>query len=513
MTVVRQDIDESDQSSSDQTSSDLTPAPSQQGRTDLADRKTFPTGFLWGAATASYQVEGAAAEDGRTPSIWDTFARRRGAVRNADTGDVAADHYHRFTDDVATMAELGLSAYRFSLSWSRVRPGGQGPINDSGLAFYDRLVDELCANGIRPVATAYHWDLPQELEDAGGWTNRDTSYRFAEYVAMAAERLGDRVQLWSTLNEPWCSAFLGYASGVHAPGRREPEAALRAVHHLLLGHGLAVGVLRDTLPAGHQASLVLNLHSIRGLTDSAADRGAVRRIDGLANRIFLEPVLRGEYPVDVLEDTAPITDWSFVQDTDLAEISRPIDVLGVNYYTPTLVAARKPGAEPVRADGHGASNSSPWVGADEVDFFQPPGSRTMMQWAVDSTGLHDVLARVGREYPDLPLVVAENGAAYDDYVDPSGRVRDAERISYLRAHLTEVHRAIADGVDVRGYFVWSLLDNFEWSYGYSRRFGIVYVDFATQRRWLKDSARWFAGVASDNSLPDSDELRENGAVS
>jgi beta-glucosidase len=480
MTVVRQDVDESD-------------AGATQDR--------FPEGFLWGAATASYQVEGAAAEDGRTPSIWDTFARRRGAVRNSDTGDIAADHYHRYTDDVALMAELGLSAYRFSLSWSRVRPGGAGPVNPAGLSFYDRLVDALLAKGITPVATTYHWDLPQELEDAGGWTNRDTSYRFAEYVAAVAECLGDRVNLWSTLNEPWCSAFLGYASGVHAPGRTEPLAALRAVHHLLLGHGLGVGVLRDTLPAGAQASLVLNLHPIRPVSDSERDTAAVRRIDGLANRIFLEPVLRGHYPADVLAGTSAITDWSFVEDGDLAEISRPIDVLGVNYYTPTLVAAREPGAAPVRADGHGTTSASPWVGADDIDFLQPPGSRTMMQWAVDSTGLHDVLTRVGREYPDLPLMVAENGAAYDDYIDPSGRVRDTERIAYLRAHLSEVRRAITEGVDVRGYFVWSLLDNFEWSYGYSRRFGIVYVDFATQRRWLKDSARWFARAAAANALP------------
>lgn len=494
MTVVRQDTDEFDQTRE------------QPGTTQ---RNTFPPGFIWGAATASYQVEGAAAEDGRTPSIWDTFARRRGAVRNADTGDIAADHYHRFVDDVGTMADLGLSAYRFSLSWSRVRPRGQGPVNKVGLGFYDRLVDELLAKGIQPVATAYHWDLPQELEDDGGWTNRATSYRFAEYVQMAAEKLGDRVALWSTLNEPYCSAFLGYASGVHAPGRQEPESALRAVHHLLLGHGLAVGVLRDTLPAGGQASLVLNLHSIRPLSDTEADREAVRRIDGLANRIFTGPVLDGEYPADVMADTASITDWSFVEDTDLAEISRPIDLLGVNYYTPTLVAARKPGADPVRADGHGASAASPWVGAGDIDFYQPPGTRTMMQWSVDATGLHDVLARVGREHPELPIVVAENGAAYDDYVDPSGRVRDAERIAYIRSHLAAVRQAIADGVDVRGYFVWSLLDNFEWSYGYSRRFGIVYVDFATQRRWLKDSARWFAAVASANALPD-EEPTENG---
>ncbi|HEX4702626.1 MAG TPA: GH1 family beta-glucosidase [Pseudonocardiaceae bacterium] len=483
MTVVRPDIDEADR----------TAARSTNG--------TFPSGFLWGSSTAAYQIEGAAAEDGRTPSIWDTFARRHGAVRNADTGDIAADHYHRFTEDVALMAELGLSAYRFSLSWSRVRPEGSGPVNPAGLDFYDRLLDELLANKIRPLVTAYHWDLPQALEDEGGWTNRDTAYRFAEYLGMAAERLGDRVSAWTTVNEPWCSAFLGYASGVHAPGRREPEAALQATHHLLLAHGLGVGVLRNTVPSDKQTSIVLNLHSVRPASPSAEDTRAAERIDTLGNRIFLEPLLRGAYPAQVFTDTADITDWSFVQDTDLAEISRPIDLLGVNYYTPTLVAARPAGAPPIREDGHGASASSPWVGADDVDFLRPPGSRTMMQWSVDSTGLYDVLARIGREYPNLPLVVAENGAAYDDYLDPSGRIRDSERIGYLRSHVAEVHRAIAAGIDVRGYFVWSLLDNFEWSYGYSRRFGIVYVDFATQRRWLKDSARWFAEVTSANGLP------------
>ncbi|HEX3783172.1 MAG TPA: GH1 family beta-glucosidase [Pseudonocardiaceae bacterium] len=469
-------------------------------------QSSFPLGFLWGSATAAYQVEGAAAEDGRTPSIWDTFARTRGAVRNADTGDIAADHYHQFAGDVALMARLGLSAYRFSLSWPRIQPGGRGQVNEAGLDFYDRLVDELLANGIKPVITAYHWDLPQELEDAGGWATRDTAHRFAEYLTHAARRLGDRVSTWTTLNEPWCSAFLGYASGVHAPGRQEPAAALRSVHHLLLAHGLGVGVLRDALPVGQQRlSLVLNLQSVRTVGDTEADKDAVRRVDGLANRIFTEPVLRGDYPADVLADTADILDWqSVIRDTDLAEISRPIDELGVNYYTPTLVAAHQPGTPTVRQDGHGGAGS-PWVGAQDIDFLQPPGARTMMQWAVDSTGLYDVLARMGREYPNLPLIIAENGAAYDDYLDPGGRVKDVERTAYLHAHLSEVHRAIADGVDVRGYFVWSLLDNFEWSYGYSRRFGIVYVDFATQRRWLKDSAHWIARAAAGNALPPLEE--------
>jgi beta-glucosidase len=459
----------------------------------------FPTGFLWGSATAAYQVEGAWNEDGRTLSIWDTFARGAGAVRNADNGDIAADHYHRHTEDVALMAGLGLAAYRFSLSWPRVQPGGKGPANAAGLAFYDQLVDELLAAHIVPVITAYHWDLPQELEDDGGWTNRDTANRFAEYVAMAAARLGDRVTRWTTLNEPWCSAFLGYASGVHAPGRQEPAAALQAVHHLLLGHGLAVDVLRQHV-SDAEVSLVLNLHAIRPA--SPADEAAAHKVDGIANRIFLDPVLSGSYPEDVQANTAHLLDWrALVREGDLAQISRPIDTLGVNYYTPTLVAAHEPGTPPRRQDGHGNGAGSPWVGADDVDFLQPPGPRTMMQWAVDATGLGDVLRRLGREHPGLPLIVAENGAAYDDYLDPTGRVRDTERIDYLNSHLAEVAGAIADGVDVRGYFVWSLLDNFEWSYGYSRRFGIVYVDFGTQRRWCKDSANWFSKVVAANRLP------------
>jgi beta-glucosidase len=461
----------------------------------------FPTGFLWGSATAAYQVEGAWNEDGRTLSIWDTFARRTGTVRNADNGDIAADHYHRHAEDVALMADLGLAAYRFSLSWPRIQPGGKGPANAAGLAFYDQLVDELLGANIVPVITAYHWDLPQELEDDGGWTNRDTANRLAEYVAMASARLGDRVTRWTTLNEPWCSAFLGYASGVHAPGRQEPAAALHAAHHLLLAHGLAVDVLHQHV-SGAEVSLVLNLHSIRPANPGTADDAAAVKVDGIANRIFLDPVLRGRYPDDVQANTAHLVDWpALVHDGDLAQISRPIDTLGVNYYTPTLVAAHESGTPAHRQDGHGNGAGSPWVGADDVDFLQPPGPRTMMQWAVDATGLGDVLRRLGREHPGLPLIVAENGAAYDDYLDPTGRIRDTERIDYLDSHLTEVSAAIADGVDVRGYFVWSLLDNFEWSYGYSRRFGIVYVEFATQRRWRKDSANWFSEVIAANRLP------------
>jgi beta-glucosidase len=480
----------------------MTLTPQQEGTTWARAAGTFPPDFVWGTATAAYQIEGASTEGGRTPSIWDTFSRRPGAVHNSDNGDVATDHYHRFAEDVAIMADLGYTAYRFSLAWPRIQPGGWGEANPAGLDFYSRLVDLLLERGIAPMATLYHWDLPQELEDAGGWGNRDTAQRFADYARLAARALGDRIPMWTTLNEPWCSSLLGYASGVHAPGRQEPETALKAVHHLLLGHGLGVGALRAELPAGREVALTLNLASVHTLGESAADADAVRRIDGLANRLFLEPVLRGQYPADVQADTAELTDWSFVQDTDLAEISRPIDALGVNYYAPTLVEARKPGAEPVRVDGHGDTGVSPWVGSDQVDFPYLLAPRTLMNWPIDADGLHDVLTRVHREYPDLPLLITENGAAYADYVDPSGQVHDPERIAYLRDHLAAVSRAAVEGVPIRGYFVWSLLDNFEWSYGYSRRFGLVYVDFPSQQRIIKDSARFYAETARRNALPD-----------
>jgi beta-glucosidase len=464
----------------------------------------FPPGFVWGAATAAYQIEGAAAEDGRTPSIWDTFSHTPGRVHNGDTGDIAADHYHRFRDDVALMSELGLGAYRFSVSWSRVQPTGRGPAVQRGLDFYRSLTDELLDHGITPVATLYHWDLPQDLEDVGGWTVRDTAERFAEYAALVAGAIGDRVPYWTTLNEPWCSAFLGYGSGVHAPGRTEPESALRAVHHLNLAHGRAIGALRSALPAAAQTSITLNLHQVRPLTTSPGDLDAARRIDAVGNRVFLGPILSGDYPADLLADTAHLVDWeSLVRDGDLAEISRPIDLLGINYYTPTLVSdGKRHGDEPEvpRNDGHGASNHSPWPGSEHVAFHLPPGETTAMRWAVDATGLYDLIGRVTREHPELPVMITENGAAYDDYISPEGTVNDPERIAYLRGHLAAVHRAIADGADVRGYFLWSLMDNFEWAYGYSKRFGAVYVDFGTQRRIPKQSAYWYAAVARDNVL-------------
>ena len=468
--------------------------------------RAFPPGFLWGTATAAYQIEGAAGEDGRTPSIWDTFSRTPGKVRNGDTGDIACDHYHLWREDVALMAGLGVGAYRFSVSWPRVQPTGRGPASRKGLDFYSRLVDELLAKGIQPVLTLYHWDLPQDLEDAGGWPERDTAERFAEYASLVAGALGDRVKTWTTLNEPWCSAFLGYGSGVHAPGRTDQADALRAAHHLNLAHGLGVQALRAHLPTDARASVTLNLHHVRSLTDSEEDRDAARRIDGVANRVFTGPMLRGEYPADVLRDTAHLTDWSFVRDGDTGAISQPVDFLGVNYYSPTLVsAASGPGSH--NADGHGASEYSPWPGGDDVAFHRPPGATTAMGWAIDPSGLYELLTRVRDDFPGLPLVITENGAAFDDYVNPEGRVHDPERISYLHGHLTAVHRAIEAGVDVRGYFLWSLLDNFEWGHGYSKRFGAVYVDYATRRRIPKESAHWYARVVRDGVLPPTPDAR------
>lgn len=449
----------------------------------------FPAGFRWGTATAAYQIEGAAKEDGRTPSIWDTFSRTPGKVRNGDTGDIAADHYHRMREDVALMKRLGVTDYRFSIAWPRVQPTGRGPAVQKGLDFYRRLTDALLAADIRPVATLYHWDLPQELEDAGGWPQRETAQRFGDYAGIMAEALGDRVATWTTLNEPWCAAFLGYGSGVHAPGRTNASASLRAAHHFNLAHGWAAQLLHAALPPASEVSLTLNLHAVRPLTNSAADVDAARRIDAVGNRIFLEPVFHGRLPEDLVRDTAAVTDWSFVQDGDLDAISTPIDSLGINYYSPTVVGAGSSAAP------------SPWAGAEEhVRFLPAPGPRTAMDWPVDADGLYELLTRLRDDLPGVPLVITENGAAYDDYADPSGEVHDPERVEYLRAHLTAVHRAIADGADVRGYFLWSLLDNFEWAYGYSKRFGIVHVDFATQRRTVKDSARWYADVIARGGL-------------
>ena len=467
--------------------------------------RPFPPGFVWGTATASYQIEGAVAADGRTPSVWDTFSHAPGNVAGGDTGDVADDHYRRWREDVAIMADLGVNAYRFSIAWPRITPAvtaqALGPVNEAGLAFYDRLVDALLEEGIAPSATLYHWDLPQALEDAGGWPERETALRFGEYAAVVAARLGDRLSTTITLNEPWCAAYLGYAAGVHAPGRTEPAAALAAVHHLNLAHGLAVAALREHAPTTDVA-LTLNLGWFTPASPSEADADAVRQVDGLQNRVFLDPVLRGSYPEDVIADTATVTDWSFVREGDLEVIAAPLDALGLNYYSPNVVRRLEPGEQGSGGDdGHGDGGGSPWVAADDVEFVAPTGPLTDMGWGIDARGLRVLLERLSRQAPGVALYVTENGAAYDDGPGEDGAVHDERRTDYLRAHLGAVADAVEAGADVRGYFLWSLLDNFEWAHGYSKRFGIVHVDYATQVRTVKDSARWYSSVIENNALP------------
>jgi beta-glucosidase len=464
--------------------------------------RTFPADFLWGAATASYQIEGAVAEDGRGQSIWDTYSHTPGRILGGDTGDVAADHYHRTTQDVALMVDLGLHAYRFSLAWPRIQPTGSGAFNQRGLDFYSRLIDDLLAAGIDPVVTMYHWDLPQALEDAGGWPARDTALRFGDYAAKVVAAYRDRATVWTTFNEPWCSAFLGYGSGVHAPGRTEPASALAAAHHLNLAHGLGGRAVREALGDAATLSLTLNLHVVRPDDPSSAeDRDAVRQIDAVANRVFLQPVLEGAYPQDLLEDTARVTDWSFVADGDLATIHTGLDVLGINYYSTQRVRRYVPDHERIVADGHGASAVSAWVAAEAVEFLPQPGPHTAMGWNIDPSGMIELLGRIHAQYPGLPMMVTENGAAFDDEVAPDGRVHDAGRLDYLHGHIDAVGAAMDAGADVRGYFVWSLMDNFEWAYGFSRRFGVVRVDYDTLERTWKDSAYWYAELIRTSALP------------
>jgi beta-glucosidase len=434
----------------------------------------YPPGFRFGVATAAYQIEGAWDEDGRGESIWDRFCHEPGNVARGETGDVACDHYHRWREDVDLIAALRIESYRFSISWSRVQPDGRGALNPKGVDFYRRLAERLLERGIEPVATLYHWDLPQALQDGGGWAARDTTERFAEYARHMAEQLGGVVAQWITHNEPWVIAFLGHAKGVKAPGVNHWATALRVSHHLLLSHGLAVQALRAAAPAGTPVGITLNLQPERPLTDSEEDRAAARIADGYANRWFLDPVLRGSYPEDMLE----LFGRSFgppdsVRDGDLATIAQPLDFLGVNYYFPQRVSA-DPDALPLG-----------------VRHDDPIAPLTTMGWEQDPSGLHEILVRIRDDYGDVPIYITENGAAFDDGAEVDGCVDDPARVDYLRGHVAAVGRAIAAGVDVRRYFVWSLLDNFEWEQGFAARFGIVHVDFATQRRVPKRSALWY----------------------
>ena len=457
----------------------------------------FPEGFLWGAATAAYQIEGAVHQDGRGASIWDTFCHTPGRIFHGDTGDIADDHYNHLATDLRLMADLGLKAYRFSVAWPRIQPSGRGPANQRGLDFYRRLVDGLQQLSITPVVTLYHWDLPQALELEGGWTSRQVVDRFAEYAGIVFDALGDRVPLWITLNEPWVSAWLGYGTGVHAPGIADRGKALAATHHLLLAHGRAIQAMRARGRAGARFGIALSLSPVRPATAGAMDVEAAHRVDGQVNRLFLDPIFHGRYPEDVVarHETVGV---DLRRDDDLATIATPVDFLGVNYYSCQTVAAST--VEQGEPGGRLADLG--------VVAVTPPGVQTTaMGWGIEPDGLRHLLITLDRQYTKVPLYITENGAAFHDYTDPEGGIDDVERIDFLESHLHAAHRSLEAGVNLKGYFVWSLLDNFEWAHGYSKRFGLIYVDYATLRRTPKASFRWYREVIARNRLPGDAQIQ------
>ncbi len=438
-------------------------------------------GFLWGVATAAYQIEGAVEADGRAESIWDRFSHTPGRVLGGDTGDTACDHYHRYIDDLDLMAQLGIELYRFSIAWPRVQPAGRGRPNRAGVDFYRRLVEGLRERGIEPMVTLYHWDLPQVLQDAGGWANRATADRFAEYAELVFREV-DGVRLWITHNEPWVTGILGHALGTKAPGVRAWPTALTACHHVLLSHGLAVQAFRE-LELDGEIGIALDFSPAYPVGEEEAAREAALRFDGHRNRWFIDPLLRGGYPADMVDwYERYVGSLDFIRRGDLATIAQPIDFLGINYYCGTRVQP-DPGAHPLHV-------SSP----------PPQLPTTAMGWEVDPGAFHALLLRLHRDYDLPPIYVTENGAAYDDPVPSDGYLDDPERLEYLRSHVAALQRAVAEGVDVRGYCAWSLLDNFEWEFGYSKRFGIVYVDFQTQRRIPKRSALWYRDLIASRAL-------------
>jgi beta-glucosidase len=437
----------------------------------------FPDGFAWGAATAAYQVEGAPREDGKGESIWDRYSHTPGAIEDGSTGDIACDHYHRWQEDLDLMASLNLNAYRFSIAWSRVLPEGHGAINQAGLDFYERLVEGLLARGITPYVTLYHWDLPQALQDAGGWENRDTAYWFGDFAEACAQRLADRVGHWITLNEPQVVVYGGYVNGDKAPGKRDRSLIVPVAHHLLLAHGIAVQVLRVETVPGTQIGLTVNQSYLEPATDREDDAAATRLLDGKWHRWFLDPIFNGTYPEDAAEALG--MPESLVRMGELETINNPIDFVGVNYYTRNRVRA-----------GSG--------GPTDPQVVPPSGRLTTMGNESFPQGLANVLRRLHEDYQPLRIYITENGAAYPDTVDERGAVQDAERLLYLREHLLAARGAIAEGVPLEGYFAWSLMDNFEWSRGYTQRFGVVYTDYPTQRRIIKASGTWLAQVAASN---------------
>lgn len=435
---------------------------------------SFPENFLWGTATSAYQIEGAWNVDGRGVSIWDTFSHQPGKINRGDTGDKAADHYHRWEEDLEIMAKMGLKAYRFSIAWPRIFPEGIGKVNRAGLDFYERLVDALLAKGIEPFPTLYHWDLPQTLQDRGGWPNRDTAYYFADYAKIVAARLGDRVTHWTTHNEPLVTAMHGHLLGIMAPGLQDPIAAAHTTHHLLLSHGLALQAIRSHVGQPVQVGITLNLTPMHPASDSDDDRAAAQRYDGLSNRLFLDPVLKGIYPEDISRLLEPV--FPEIQPGDMEAISAPVDFLGVNYYSRMVV------------------RHDPLIPAVQASTINPTGSEYSMMWEVYPPGLFELLVRIHHDYGLEKIFLTENGAPFPDDLDFDGRIRDYRRIRFLRDHIIQVHKAINEGIPVAGYFAWSLLDNFEWAFGYRMRFGLVHVDFENLRRTIKESGHWFAEV-------------------
>ncbi len=456
----------------------------------MKQKLTFPHDFLWGAATASYQIEGAWDQDGKGESIWDRFSHTPGKIRDGDTGDVACDHYHLWRSDLMLMKELGLQAYRFSISWPRILPTGRLHVNQAGLDFYSRLVDALLEAGIVPFATLYHWDLPQALQDQGGWPARSTAEAFVEYTDLVSRHLGDRVQHWMTHNEPSVAAFVGHLEGAHAPGIQDAAAALSTAHHLMLSHGWSVPLLRRNSP-GAQVGIVLNMNWALPASPSAADTAAFRQMDGMWVRWWLDPLYGRHYPADMLADgisrgIIPPEGPSFVQEGDLQAIATPTDFLGLNYYT-RFVA---------RDSNIPVDQNPPMI----RQAAEGPDNWTEMGWEIYPEGLFFVLSRLHYEYQVPKIYITENGCSFSDGPDKDGRVRDTRRIAYLRDHFASAHRAIESGIPVAGYFVWSLLDNFEWAKGYAQRFGLIWVDFPTQQRILKDSALWYRKVIDENAV-------------
>jgi beta-glucosidase len=459
----------------------------------------FPDGFLWGAATAAYQVEGAWQADGKGESIWDRFSHTPGAVKDGGTGDVACDQYHRYREDVALLASLNLRSYRFSVSWPRVQPSGRGPANAAGLAYYDRLVDALLERGVRPFPTLYHWDLPQRLEDAGGWPNRDTADRFADYAGLVAGALGDRVRAWSLFNEPYIFTTLGYLLGIHAPGRREPDAYLRATHTVNLAQGDGFRAVKAAAPAAEVGTAFAYNPTLPAGGDPE-DAAAAERAHLAANAWFVDPAIHGRYPEGAYPAGLPL-DRMGVRAGDMERARAPLDFLGLNVYMRLRVsAAPREGLLPLLPPGTGVAGIVRGGGAPELTDYG---------WPVDPESLRDACLRATRDYttPERGapvLEITESGASYDDAVDPDGAVRDPRRVRYYARYLAALHRAIAEGARVRAYHAWSLLDNFEWQDGYAQRFGLVRVDYATQRRTVKESGRWMADVAAANALPATD---------